>query len=376
VAIFDLGQAEFYLGYAYYSQGRLKEAGLAFSVYHDASEKLIQIDPGNADWVMEMAYAFSNLGNIEKRRDQADPQNTLGLFKSALQNAELAARLDTGWATQLAGFNADVADAWLGICNLKEALKARLNNVQYAERYYELDPGNNIYKKTYAFSLAGLAGVQRQAGFVEIALANLQRSNEVLNELHQGDRTRLQYRWNLFEKSGRAAYLMTLAGKTDEAQVWYQQIENMAMALIRDDRNISLGHSIDYPDFLVHYADAAFRWGESEKALRLLGEGTKRIEDILQEYPREKDALEVLARAEFYRWAHDGKGASGTGPDPLPAEESHGRQGCKDLDFSARRAVMTGDLERAREYSAVLHQKSYREPEFMRICAQHNFCAE
>jgi len=376
VAIFDLGQVEFYLGYAHYSQGRFEEAGLAFSAYHDASEKLVEIDPGNADWVMEMAYALSNLGNIEKRRNPADLQNTLNLFKAALQNAELAARLNESWATELADFNADLADALMGICNLQEALAVRLKTAQYAEQHHEQDPGNNTLKMKYAFSLAGLASVQRQVGSVELALANLQQSIEVLSELYEGDRTRLQYRWNLFEKSYRAAYLMTLIGKTDEARVWYQQIENMAMALIRDDRDISLGHSIDYPDFLVHYAGAAFRWGEGEKAMQLLNEGTKRVKDILQKHPTEKAALEVLAHAEFYSWAHGGKGAPGAPPDPLLAEGSHGPQSCKELDFSARQALIAGDLERAREYSAVLHQKGFLEPEFMQICVDYNFCSE
>lgn len=375
-AIFDLSQVEYYIGQLHLFQGRYEKAFNSFSAYRDASEKLIGIDPENADWVMEMAYALSNLGYIEKHKDSTAAQSALGFYQGALQYTEQAILLDENRRSELADFHADLADAWLDVCNLPEALSSRVQAAQLAEQYYLADPANNRLKRAHAFTLAGLANVQRMTGAVKPALVNLQESVHLLNQLYQEDRTKLQYRWNLLTKSGREARLMYLSGQFDQAWSRYLSIEELGEAIIEDDKDVTLSHLKDYSGFQIFFSDTAFHRGEGLKAESLLDEVTERLHNILNTHPQDHEATELLAYADFYRWVQNGSvySADGTGTDRTYAEGTDTPQSCKEIDLRARQAVMSGDLDRAREFTALLQAKGYLEPGFMQFCAKYEVC--
>ncbi|HEY5775105.1 MAG TPA: toll/interleukin-1 receptor domain-containing protein [Xanthomonadales bacterium] len=377
-AIFDQSQVEFYIGRLYVSQGRFEDAYNSFSAYRDASEKLISIDPENADWVMEMAYALNNLGYIEKSRVPADAQGAIEFYRDSLKYAEQAMLLDPGQRSELADFHADLADTWLDVCNLPEGLSSREEAARLAEQYYLTDPANKRLKRAHAFALAGLAKVQRLTGAVEPALANLQKSVGLLNQLYLEDRAKLQYRWGLFSKSGRAAHLMYLNGQGNEAWNWYIEIEEQGRTLIEDDKDITLDHMKDYSDFLIHFSDIAFRKGEASKAKSLLDEGKKWLQDTLANHPHDHEAMDLLARADFYRWVQDGEGHPGSGivSEPGFTDDAEKLKSCEKIDIQARQAVMRGDFDRAKKYSALLPAKGYFEPEFLQFCAKYEVCMQ
>jgi hypothetical protein len=375
-AIFDLSQVEYYIGLLHFSQGRYEEAYNSWSAYRDASEKLIRINPENVDWVMEMAYALSNLGYLEKNRSSPANQSALEFYQGALQYLEKAILLDGSQRSELADFHADLADAWLEVCDLPGVFSSRQQAAELAEQYYLKDPANNKLKSVHAFTLAGLADVQQMTGSVESALVNLRKSVDLLNQLYLEDRTKLQYRWNLITKSGRAAHLMFLSGQVDEAWDWYLQIENRGQKLIEDDKEITLRRMKEYSEFLLHFSETAFQKGEKQKARDLLDESTERLQTILNTYPREKEAMELLALADFNRWFQSGNtsAVNGTTAVPMPDEGPGNLLSCNEIDLRARQAVMSGDLESAREYSSVLQAKGYLEPEFMQFCTKYEVC--
>ena len=375
-AIFDLSQVEFYIGQLHSSRGRYAEAYKSFSAYRDASEKLITIDPENADWVMEMAYAFSNLGYLENHKSPPDFQNALKFYQSALQYLEQAILLDETWRSELADFHADLADTLMEICNLPAALSSRMQAVQFAKQYYMSDPANNRLKRAYAFSLGGLANIQRMTGEVGPALVSLQESVDLLNQLYLEDRTNLLYRWNLLTKSARAAHLLSFNDQMDEAWVWYRQIENLGHELIEDDRDISQSHIKEYSDFLMHFSETAFSRGEKQKAKSLLDEGTRRLQKILSTHPQDYEAIELLGFADYFRWIQNNsnKPVDGAPPVPVTNAETETLQNCNEIDLHARQAVMSGDLDLAREFTALLDVKGYYEPEFMQFCTTFEVC--
>lgn len=375
-AIFDQSQVEYYIGKLHFSEGRHEEAYQSFSAYRDASEKLVTVDPQNADWVMEMAYALSNLGYLEKNRSPPAFQNALEFYQAALDYAERAILLDETKRSELADFLADLADAWLGVCDLPRALSARVQAAQLAERYYLEDPANNRLKRARAFTLAGLANVQRLTGATGPALTNLQQSVDLLSQLYQEDRTKLQYRWNLLTKSDRAAHLMYLNGRTEEAWDWYLQLEDLGGALIEDDGDITLSHLHDYAGFLLNFSRVAFDEGEIQKAASLLKESTGRILETLGAYPQNHEATELLATANYILWIQNSEShrRSRTTPDGLKETELQQGPSCNEIDLRVRQAVMAGDLVRARQYSSMLKSKGFFEPEYMQFCRKFEVC--
>ncbi len=175
-AIFDLSQVEYYIGHLHFTQERFGDAYNSWSAYRDASGTLISIDPENADWVMEMAYALNNLGLLEKKRDPPDRQSALKFYQDSLHYIEQATLLDESWRSEMADFHADLADAWLDVCDLPGALSSRQQAAELAEQYFLADPANNRLKRAHAFTLAGLANVEQKTGEIGPALVKLQRS--------------------------------------------------------------------------------------------------------------------------------------------------------------------------------------------------------
>jgi len=375
-AIFDLSQVEYYIGQLHIFQGRYSEAYDSFSAYRDASENLIRIDPQNVDWVMEMAYALSNLGFLEKNRDPPDSQNALNFYMDALHYVEQAILLDESRRSELADFHADLADARLDVCDLPGALSSRQHATELAEQYYLADPANNRLKGIHAFTLAGLANVQQMTGAIESALVNLQRSVDLLNQLYIEDRTRLLYRWNLLTKSGRTAHLMSLNGQLDEAWAWFLQIEKQGQKLIEDDKEATLADTKLYTRFLIQFSDTSFRNGNRQKARILLDEATQRLQTALNANPKDHEALALLVLSDFNRWFQgDNMSAiNGTTSVLMPDEVSGEPQSCNEISLYARQALMSGDLDSARKYTSLLQSKGYADPEFMQLCEEYEIC--
>jgi tetratricopeptide (TPR) repeat protein len=69
--LFELGQAEFWVGYVAWERGELDKAEAAMHDYLRYSLELRQREPGNADYTTEVAYAYSNLGSLSRARGDA-----------------------------------------------------------------------------------------------------------------------------------------------------------------------------------------------------------------------------------------------------------------------------------------------------------------
>ena len=69
--LFELGQAEFWVGYVAWERGELDKAEAAMHDYLRYSLDLTNREPGNADYATEVSYAYSNLGSLSRARGDA-----------------------------------------------------------------------------------------------------------------------------------------------------------------------------------------------------------------------------------------------------------------------------------------------------------------
>jgi tetratricopeptide (TPR) repeat protein len=76
--IFDHAQSVYWVGYIAYQRGQLPVAEDAFHEYRELAERLTEIDPRNADWQLEPAYADQNLGVVQL--DRGRPSDALQSF--------------------------------------------------------------------------------------------------------------------------------------------------------------------------------------------------------------------------------------------------------------------------------------------------------
>ena len=94
--IFELGQAEFYVGELYIQKGQLERARQYWSHYGALTRRLLNAEPKNPVYVMELAYTLLNLGALEQMFAVPDNQKSLTLLQAAGQYSQMALELDPG----------------------------------------------------------------------------------------------------------------------------------------------------------------------------------------------------------------------------------------------------------------------------------------
>ena len=371
-ALFELSQVEYWIGQVHLDLGHMEAAGNRFEAYARVSETLHEKQPDNADWTMEAAYAQSNLGNLERRSNPSDPHLALQYYKTALEHNEMAARQDKAYERELADSHADLADAWLGVCDLSQAMAQRQQNVELAARQVELNSASKRLKEDYANALSGLSWVQQQAGQIEQARDGMQKSLTLNSELVDEDPSNLSKRWNRLIKSAYLTQLQYLSG--DEAKSWDNRLSLKAeiSELMAQDQDIRIDHAVYSGVFLRDFAYRAYRQGEVNLANSLLLESIQKLSGIAGKHPDNKKVFSELTLAYFYYWDQNETTLPATWS--VQGQETAHPVGCADLNVASRRSLMAGEVNQARTYVSKLIDKGYEEPEFRRFCLKYGLC--
>ena len=377
-AMYELSQVEYWIGQVHLDRGRMGEAAASFNAYAAVSMALHEMQPGNARWTMEACYAESNLGNLESRRIPSDPEKVLQHFELALELNELAARQDTEYEKELAESHAYLADAFLGICDLEQALVHRHKAVELAASQFALDPVSNKAKQDYGYALAGLSGLQLKTGQLGSAMENLRRSVVLQTELVKDDPGNLKKHWILLGKSAVQAKYLELSGNENESWSMSLDLESSMRDLIEHDQDLRIDNAIIYAIFLRDFAYRAYRNGEYHMADGLLNESIHSLADIVQQHPENKESLYELVIAYFYYWQQH----NATLPDEKAAtwlknfKDYSSLRSCSEIDIAARQALITGEHEQARDYVSQLTERGFHEPEFKRYCFDYGLCVK
>ena len=374
--MYEFSQVEFWIGQVHLDMGRMEEATMSFNAYSEVSETLHELQPDDAKWTMEACYAQSNLGNLESRRIPSDPDLVLQHYKSALKFNEIAAMQNPAHERELAESLAYLADAWLDICDLDQAMVYRRKAVDLAEMHYRLNPVSNKSKQDYAYSLFGVSGVQLKTGQLGSAMESLQQALVLQTELVEEDTGNLKKRWNLLRKSASQAKYLELSGKLNESWSMSLALESSMRELLERDQDLRIDNAIDYGAFLRDFAYRAYRKGEFSMADSLLTESIERLAAIAQQHPDNREGLYDLALAYFYYWQQN----NATLPDDTAAawltvfKDTSNLRSCSEMDIASRQALITEEHDKARVLVSQLIERGYHEPEFKRFCFEHGLC--
>ncbi|MEO6104545.1 MAG: hypothetical protein ABIP44_13045, partial [Pseudoxanthomonas sp.] len=167
--LFELGQAEFWVGYVAWQRNELGQAQASMEKYMSYSQELRDRAPDNADYRMELAYAHSNLGSVARAR--GDAKLALREFRIAAQISEAELKTHPGDAARIS----DLADIWswinstlLDLGRLQESEQAAVKAADLMRIVHDQGKDARASAK-YADYLLLLADVQLQLGQVAAA---------------------------------------------------------------------------------------------------------------------------------------------------------------------------------------------------------------
>lgn len=215
--LFELGQAEFWVGYVQYERDQLDAAGRSMARYLEHSQELSHRQPDNPDYTMELAYAFSNLGTIERERGSMAP--ALEYFTGAVEINEelLAASPDDTYLR----FDLGEGYSWMGSIRLDlgqlQASEAAFR--RSLEIWQELaalgENARHVEKAADGQTL--LARALLQSGQSDEALGLYQLSHDAFGKLLRTDPENVRYQRGFYKSHFYLANVLRFQGWNDVA---------------------------------------------------------------------------------------------------------------------------------------------------------------
>ena len=163
--LFDLAQAEYWIGYVAWRQGRFDDADVWLRTYRDSAIRLAAMDRSNFDWQKEVAYGHHNLAVMDESRGrhaQAEQamRKELALFRTWIRQRPDDTALQFETATVLSWLGSNAA----GQGRLPEAVTFFSEQLRHLQRLRNLEPDNVRWSEEWSDALVLRAGVQAQRG--------------------------------------------------------------------------------------------------------------------------------------------------------------------------------------------------------------------
>jgi hypothetical protein len=378
VAFFELGQADFWIGYVHLDRGELDLAEAAFLSYAEITRRLIQLQPKNAEWVLEMAYALTNLGSIESAREGINPERVLQYMQSALEYNQIALVLDPDseyYRSELGQSHANLADAQGSVCDVDGALQSRREGLALETDLFENDSDNPEKQENLALALTGYARVQAMRGLNVAATENLQKSLQLIKAGAQPDQITKSNRL-IAERRDMIIWLDAMSGRIDEAWAGSEDQASDWQSLLETGLD-NISTLLDYSTYLLDRAWLANERGDTELAMSLLDRGMSMISAEAVKMPHNRLIGNSLTYAAYRYWEITGEIPAAETLSLLPDYRAFKdrTRACMDASMAVRKEVMLGDAARADDLVAYLLDKGYRETGFMRICRLYYSCS-
>jgi tetratricopeptide (TPR) repeat protein len=311
--LFDLAQAEYWIGWVAFKQARYEDAGLWLRKYRDSAIRLAAMDPGNFAWQKEVAYGDQNLAILDER---------LGRYAAAEQGIQQQLALYGKWLRDRPNdvalrYEATNAASWLGTLslrrgNLPQAQEYMTETVSGLNQNIAAEPANKqwLYDVVDAYLL--LADVQSQVGERSVARANVDKAHSAALALTAQDPANNQWRLALGASIWRQAMLPnTPAEATELARLAVQTLEAARLVEPKNEGIIRyLAHAWNTA------ANLAVARGDTTAAKRYLAE-TFAVLQPLWDRTHNEDLRLLLAQT----WLASGDAAARDG-DPESARSS------------------------------------------------------
>lgn len=376
--LFELGNAEYYIGNLHYDQGRYTDAVRSMTNYYNSARQLYKTDPMNPDWVLELSYAHTNLAALQLESGRGIDEETLVHVDEAIQLKEQLLTLkpgDKGVRNSYSNSLAWAADAQYQACNLDNALNLRLEARDLAEQSMRSDPGDNDLLSNYAYTLTGVARIRIAQGDLESDAKDLRQAISLLQQLSAADPSNLVYKQEALYRQVMLAKWLADTGRHGQASAMLQELEAGFLSMRYDD-NQEEKDLQDFIEFLLTRSDVEYHLGNIESAREDLQMILQLHAGEATGWPSDMFARHRLARLKYQWWQINGQGDLAGFPiegDTYPNITNKFRS-CVEADAAARMNIIDGDGQAAAGNVSYLRSQGYADPGFMRFCRENGLC--
>jgi tetratricopeptide (TPR) repeat protein len=369
--LYQLGQAEFWVGYVAWSRNDLPTARSAMEAYQQAARQLAQREPAHRDYAMEASYAASNLGSIA--REQGDTDAALAYFADSVRIVERLIATVEGDGTDLR-YELGEALSWLGSVHLDRGelpeSEAAFERAMSTLRALHRQTGLPLHEQALGEKSQLFADVLVHRGRLADARAVLSEGRQACLALTRRDADNAFWRRCVYGNGALLAELSLLAGDREAAEPLIQEsLEGFGHLLAEDSTDARL--QLQLARVEITAARAGFQRTRPEPALAL---GLQAYQRARQSLPPENPPANALYWAasvgERYGRLQDQAGAPGAAR--LTWEEALALlgEGPTMVQQRAVRALLLHHLGRDDEAAAIegrLSQLGFSDPRYLPV---------
>ncbi|WP_374605025.1 TIR domain-containing protein [Arenimonas sp.] len=364
--LFELGQAEFWVGYVAWERGQLARADTAMHNYLRHSLALHHREPGNSDYNLELAYAYSNLGSLSRAR--GDAKTALAYFGLCrdITERELARKPgDSALTIALAE-----TWSWIGSTRVDDGDLAG-GELAFAEVTRLLQPLHERGDDVHASDLLGRnlifhANSLMELGRTEPAVDPLEKGVAIFSRLSARDPQNAS--WSRSAQRARLARLGLTAPALwtpEQARTVGELVQGLQRLAAQDPSNA--GAVVDLSHGLRLQALQALAAGDPGAARAAASEAHRRMSALVAGTDYSAQRLAELARvAEVLGTAQAASGEHGTARATWSeAAERLDRQARRTFEFLPVRRLLAINLGQSGQLVALqegLDQAGYQDP--------------
>jgi tetratricopeptide (TPR) repeat protein len=183
--IFEHAQSVFWVGYVAKEREDLVAAEANFREYLRLAEKLVSLEPGNANWRLELAFATNSLGTVMLEARAFDEARSY--FKRSIAiRRELLAASPPDDASAI--FDLALAWSWLARAEFEggafaSAMAALIEELRLYESVLAASPDNRRFQSQWVVAIRMLSRVLLAQGLSDEAYEQILRSRSAVDEL-------------------------------------------------------------------------------------------------------------------------------------------------------------------------------------------------
>lgn len=379
--VYEMAQAEFWVGYVHLEKGAFEVARLPLENYLLYANTLAELEPNNPEWIMEQSYAHGNIAALINLREGGDVALALDQITASVELNRRAMELSPDNQEYMSEYGEALAwqaDTQMLLCNLGGALQSRQENLRIAHASMEREPANVNRRQRYAWSLSGLANVSKQVGLVDQAGEHLKKSAHVLGQLYQANSSNVDYRWDELYRRVFVAVLEAEAGQVEASQESLETLYDPLLAILQSEGEENHRRRKEWIAFLLRYAEVAWLAADIRRAEKLWAAGRDQITNWIAEGTDPQVLSGEIVFATFLKWHYDRNSEGGqladVGLPKIWLDDSSRHISCEDRSLLVLQALMKQNKAEAGAHTEHLLSKGYFEPGFIRICRQYDLC--
>lgn len=367
--LFELGQAEFWLGYVAWERNDLDGADTAFRAYRTISQELASRDPGNADYVLELLYAVSNLGSVA--RERGVNRAALRYFQESVDlNRQLLEQTPDDRALQfdLANGLSWLGSAHLDLGDLQQSGEAFDSSLDILASLHE-DGSNARYSEEFVDVAVLLAEVAGHRGNLTAARVHLDAGMKVARALVERDPTNARWKEGLYRCEEAAGYVAVADDRPDEAlRRLKAAMVGLGMLVDQDPSSGTLAQRLARVEAAVALLMA--RSGDVADALLLSAQAGQRSASALAASSgtrkQIRQAMEVeLIRGEVFSASGDDAAARNAWEDGMALLDEDGGEDPVSLAIRAALHRQLGQERQAQALTERLTAMGFRNPRYL-----------